>query len=58
MSVHQLGHKLRAQIHQFSGKLCADRGKVSGRFIEEMVYGIQAQARGSDYELYCQQCTP
>ena len=43
--VHQIGVKLRVQIHQFSGKLCAGMGKVARRFVEEMVYGIQA--RGS-----------
>ena len=43
--VHQLGYKLRGQIHQFSGKLCFGLGKVTSRFVEEMIYGIQA--RGS-----------
>lgn len=43
--VHQIGLKLRAQMHRFSGKLCAGMGKVTGRFVEEMIYGIQA--RGS-----------
>lgn len=43
--VHQIGVKLRVQIHQFSGKLCMGMGKVGRRFVEEMVYGIQA--RGS-----------
>ena len=43
--VHQIGVKLRAQIHEFSGKLCRKLGKVAGRFVEEMLYGIQA--RGS-----------
>lgn len=43
--VHQIGVKLRAQIHHFSEKLCAGMGKVAGRFVEEMLYGIQA--RGS-----------
>jgi len=45
MNVHQLGHKLREQIHHFSGKLCSGLGKVGSRFVEEMIYGIQA--RGS-----------
>ncbi len=43
--VHQLGVKLRVQMHHFSGKLCAGWGKVAGRFVEEMIYGINA--RGS-----------
>ncbi|MGO9120400.1 MAG: hypothetical protein ACLQPD_22645 [Desulfomonilaceae bacterium] len=43
--VHQIGVKLRGQIQIFSGKLCAEIGKVAGRFVEEMIYGIQA--RGS-----------
>lgn len=43
--VHQLGYKLREQIHKFSGKLCHGFGKVAARFVEEMIYGIQA--RGS-----------
>jgi len=43
--VHQLGVKLREQIYLFSGKLCYGLGKVASRFVEEMLYGIQA--RGS-----------
>ena len=43
--VHQFGLKLRGQMHYFSGKLCAGRGKVVRRFVGEMIYGIQA--RGS-----------
>ena len=43
--LHQIGVKLRGQIQDFSGKLCSGIGKVAGRFVEEMVYGIQA--RGS-----------
>ena len=43
--VHQIGYKLRAPIHRFSGKLCTELGKVVQRFVEEMLYGIQA--RGS-----------
>ena len=43
--VHQIGHKLRGRIHHFSGKLCQGMGKVPARFVEEMIYGIQA--RGS-----------
>lgn len=43
--IHQMGYKLRGQIHGFSGKLCSGMGKVIQRFVEEMVYGIQA--RGS-----------
>ena len=43
--LHQIGLKLRGQIRDFSRKLCSSMGKVAGRFVEEMVYGIQA--RGS-----------
>lgn len=45
MMIHQMGYKLRARIHRFSGKLCKGMCKVSQRFVEEMLYGIQA--RGS-----------
>lgn len=41
--VHQIGVKLRGQIRDFSGELCSEMGKVVGRFVEEMVYGIQAK---------------
>ncbi len=40
--LHQLGHKLRAQIHHFSGELSTKLGKVSTRFVEEMIYGMCA----------------
>ena len=43
--IHQLGYRLREQIHYFSGELCVGLGKVASRFVEEMVFGIQA--RGS-----------
>ncbi len=42
---HQIGRKIRRQIHNFSGELSRGLGKVKSRFIEEMVYGMQA--RGS-----------
>ncbi len=45
MMIHQMGYRLRAQIHRFSGKLCSRMGNVTQRFVEEMLYGIQA--RGS-----------
>jgi len=45
MMIHHMGYQLRAQIHRFSGKLCHGMGKVTQRFVEEMLYGIQA--RGS-----------
>jgi hypothetical protein len=32
-------------MHHFSGELCEGMGKVAARFVEEMIYGIQA--RGS-----------
>ena len=41
--VHQIGAKLRVQIHGFSGKLCIGMGKVLGMFVEEMIYDIQAR---------------
>ena len=40
--LHQIGRKLREQIHQFSGELCTTLGKVPTRFVEEMVYGMCA----------------
>ena len=43
MRGHQIGLRLRAQIDHFSGKLCVGMGKVAGRFVEEMIFGIQAR---------------
>jgi len=43
--VHQIGVKLRGRIHGFSRRLYAGMGKTAPRFVEEMIYGIQA--RGS-----------
>ncbi len=40
--LHQIGRKLRVQIHRFSGELCAKLGSVSTRFVEEMIYGMCA----------------
>jgi len=40
--LHQIGWKLRAQIHRFSGELCTRLGKVTTRFVEEMIYGMCA----------------
>ena len=40
--LHQIGRKLRAQIHHFSGELSTKLGKVSSRFVEEMIYGLCA----------------
>lgn len=40
--LHQIGHKLRHQIHNFSGELSTDMGRVPARFVEEMVYGLSA----------------
>ena len=40
--LHQIGHKLRQQIHNFSGELSTDMGRVPSRFVEEMVYGLSA----------------
>jgi len=43
--IHQIGGKLRAKIHEFSGEVSLGLGKVKRRMVEEMIYGIQA--RGS-----------
>lgn len=40
--VHQIGRKLREQIHNFSGELSAELGQISTRFVEEMVYGLSS----------------
>jgi hypothetical protein len=40
--IHQIGHKLRQQIHKFSGELCSSMGAVSSRFIEETIFGLSA----------------
>ena len=40
--IHQIGNKLRQQIHKFSGELCTSMGKVSSRFIEEALFGLSA----------------
>lgn len=40
--IHQIGRKLRQQIHTFSGELCSNMGKVSSRFVEEAIFGISA----------------
>ena len=40
--IHQIGRKLRQQIHYFSGELCTQLGKVSCRFVEEAIFGISA----------------
>jgi len=40
--IHQIGHKLRQQIHKFSGELCTSLGKVSSRFVEEVIFGLSA----------------
>src|SRR3990172_9498153 len=45
MNIHQISFRLKRQIALFSGKLSAGLPKVVGRFIAEMVYGINA--RGS-----------
>ena len=45
MIKHQLSRKIREQIHKFSGELSRGMGKAKSRFIEEMIYGLQA--RGS-----------
>ena len=40
--IHQIGRKLRQQIHYFSGELCHGMGTVASRFVEEAVLGISA----------------
>ena len=40
--IHQLSHKLRAQITQFSGKLSQGLNKPLRRFADEMIYGLTA----------------
>ena len=40
MYVSRIGSKLRAQIHDFSGKLSPRLSKPIGRFVEQMLYGI------------------
>ena len=45
MTIAKIAKKIQVQNHQFSGKLSRGLPKVAGRFIEEMVYGIQT--RGS-----------
>lgn len=42
---HQIGQKIRSQIHKFSGELSPGLRKARSRFIEEFIYGLQA--RGS-----------
>lgn len=40
--IHQIGQKLREQIHRFSGELSERFGQVSTRFVEEMIYGLSS----------------
>ena len=40
--IHQIGRKLRHQIHYFSGELCKGMGTVVSRFVEEAVFGLSA----------------
>ena len=40
--LHQVGNKMRQQIHNFSGELCKGMGKVTSRFVEEAVFGLSA----------------
>lgn len=40
--IHQIGRKLRQQIHYFSGELCKGMGAVASRFAEEAIFGISA----------------
>jgi len=43
MNLTKITGKLKAQIQIFSGKLSESLPKVAGRFIDEMVYGIQSR---------------
>jgi len=43
--IHHIGRRLREQINKFSGELSSGLCKARRRFVEEMIYGIQA--RGS-----------
>lgn len=40
--IHQIGKKLRQQIHYFSGELCKDMGSIVSRFTEEAIFGISS----------------
>jgi len=40
--IHQIGRKLRQQIHYFSGELCNGMGSVASRFVEEAVFGLSS----------------
>lgn len=40
--IHQLSHKIRAQITLFSGKLSSGLTKPRRRFVDEMIYGLTA----------------
>lgn len=42
MKIHQLSHKIRAQITRFSGKLSQRLSKPNCRFVDEMIYGLTA----------------
>jgi hypothetical protein len=48
MNLSILGRKLRDQLHTFSGKLSTHFSKPIQRFVEQMLYGIQA---GQDVKL-------
>ena len=40
MNINKIGNTLRAQIHEFSGKLSPRFSKPISRFVEQMIYGI------------------
>ena len=48
MNLSILGSKLRDRLHKFSGKLSTHFSTPMQRFVEQMVYGIQA---GQDVKL-------
>jgi len=43
MNYNSLVRKLRERIHDFSGRLSAPFSLPKRRFIEEMIFGIQAR---------------
>jgi len=42
MDYNRMARKLREKIGVFSGVLSNGTPKVAGRFVQEMIYGIQA----------------
>ena len=42
MNVNKIVHQLRQQIHQFSASLTKNLSKPKARFVQQMIYGLQA----------------